>query len=267
MTATAITSLNNSIFLPFNPQPDLPLLVLMPGMDGTGELWRSQLPRLESHFDVRRLSIPPHNLSSWTELSSQVTNLIKQENLKNREVYLCGESFGACLALQVALDLPNLYHRLILINPASSFSQLPWLIWAGKICHWVPHPLYYLTTWAGLPLLAALDRINPEDRIAILRAIQSVPQATVAWRMEMLGDFQVNPQKIQQLRRPVLILVGGKDRVLPSFQESARLSQYLPQAQVEFLPKSGHACMLETEINFDAILQAWDRQLSNRTEI
>lgn len=263
MTATDITSLNNSIFLASDPRPNLPLLVLMPGMDGTGQSWRSQVSHLESRFDVRRLSIPPHNLLPWTELSSQVIGLIKQENLKNREVYLCGESFGACLALQVALDLPNLYHRLILINPASSLSQLPWLIWLGKACYWVPHPLYYLSTWAGLPLLAALDRINPEDRLAILRAIQSVPKDTVAWRVEMLGDFQVNTQQLQQVWQPVLILVGGKDRILPSFQESDRLSQYLPQAQVEFLPKSGHACMLEAEINLDTILQAWDRQLAN----
>lgn len=258
MNSPALNFLNKPLFLPTpNRYLDLPLLVLMPGMDGTGHLWRSQLPQLAAHFDVRCLSIPPHNLATWAELSDQVIHLIKQEALENREVYLCGESFGACLAMQVAIRLPNLYHRLILINPASSFSRLPWLGWAGQACSWLPEPIYYLSTWLGLPLLAALERINPEDRIAILRAVQSVPQNTVAWRLGMLWDFQITPQQLQQLRQPVLILAGGSDRILPSLQESDRLCQHLPQAKVIILPKSGHACMLETEISLDAILQTW----------
>jgi pimeloyl-ACP methyl ester carboxylesterase len=258
MNSFVSPALNNPIFLPTpDRHPELPLLVLMPGMDGTGHLWRSQLPQLTSHFDVRCLSIPPHNLATWEELSDQVIHLIKQEPLKDREVYLCGESFGACLAMQLATQLPNLYHRLILINPASSFSRLPWLGWAGQACGWLPEPIYYLTTWVGLPLLASLERINPEDRTAILRAVQSVPQNTVAWRLGMLRDFQISPQQLQQLQQPVLILAGGSDRILPSLQESDRLRQHLPQAKVIALPKSGHACMLETEISLDTILQTW----------
>lgn len=258
MNRPALPSLDHLLFLSTsNRRPNLPLLVLMPGMDGTGFLWRSQLPQLESHFDVRRLSIPPHNLATWAELSFQVIELIKQETLGDREVYLCGESFGACLAMQIAIRLPNLYHRLILINPASSFSQLPWLGWAGPACRWLPDPVYYLTTWLGLPFLAALERINPEDRTAILRAVQSVPQATVAWRLGMLQDFQIIPQQLHQLRQPVLILAGGSDRILPSLQESDRLRQHLPQTKIIVLPKSGHACMLETDISLDTILQTW----------
>ena len=235
-------------------------MVLMPGMDGTGDLWRSQLPQLEINFDVRRLSIPPHNLETWQGLSSQVIDLIKQENLtsensEKRRVYLCGESFGACLALQVAVRLPNLYHRLVLINPASLFSQQPWLGWAGEVCRGLPESLYYLTTLAGLPFLAALERISPSDRRALLQAMQSVPQNTVAWRLEMLRDFQLQPQQLQQLTQPVLILAGGRDRILPAQQEATRLSQYLPNSKIVLLPNSGHACMLEQEVSLGSILQ------------
>jgi len=235
----------------------LPLLILMPGMDGTGYLWRSQLPQLEANFDVCRLSIPAHNLATWKELSSQVIHLIKQEILGDREVYLCGESFGSCLALEVATHLPNIYHRLILINPASAFSQLPLLGLAEQACRLLPNPLYYLTTWAALPFLAALERITSENRVNLLQAVQSVPKNTVAWRLGMLRDFQINPDQLQQLKQPVLILVGGSDRILPSLRESDRLRQYLPQTKVLVLPNSGHACMLETGISLNAILQEW----------
>ncbi len=246
------------VFLPlYQNSPDLPLLVLMPGMDGTGYLWRSQLPQLETFFDVRRLQIPPHNLETWEALSTQVIHLIQQETLGDRQVYICGESFGACLALKLAVRLPNLYHRLILINPASSFSQLPWLGWLGQACQWVPDSLYYFSTLAGLPLLAALERINVDERHALLQAVRSVPQTTVAWRIKMLADFQVDTQSLKELQQPVLILVGESDRLLPSFKEAQRLQNYLPQAQIVTLPKSGHACMLETGICLSQILQKW----------
>ncbi len=246
------------VFLPlYQNSPELPLLVLMPGMDGTGYLWRSQLPQLETFFDVRRLQIPARNLENWEELTSQVINLIQQETLGTREVYICGESFGACLALKLAVCLPNLYHRLILINPASSFSQLPWLGWLGQACQWLPDSLYHFSTLAGLPLLAALEKINHDERRALLEAVRSVPQTTVAWRIKMLADFQVNAQALRELQQPVLILVGESDRLLPSFKESQRLQNYLPQAQIVTLPKSGHACMLETGICLNQILQKW----------
>lgn len=246
------------VFLPlYQNSPELPLLVLMPGMDGTGYLWRSQLPQLETFFDVRRLQIPSQNLENWEELTSQVINLIQQETLGKREVYICGESFGACLALKLAVRLPNLYHRLILINPASSFSQLTWLAWLGQACEWLPESLYYFSTLAGLPLLAALEKIDADERQALLDAVRSVPQTTVAWRIKMLADFQVNAQALRELHQPVLILVGESDRLLPSFKEAQRLQTYLPQAQIVTLPKSGHACMLETGICLNQILQKW----------
>jgi len=89
--------MNLSCFLtPKNLRPDLPLFVFLPGMDGTGQLLRTQTEGLERLFDVRCLAIPPTDQTGWDELAERVIDLIEAELKQSgdRPVYLCGESFG-----------------------------------------------------------------------------------------------------------------------------------------------------------------------------
>lgn len=239
-------------------RPTLPLFVFLPGMDGTGDLFHVQAPRLEAAFDIRCLAIPPLDQSSWRDLATQAIALIRQEldPYPNRTVYLCGESFGACLALQIALLAPTLCHRLILVNPASSFYHKGWLHWASSLTSWVPAPLYQLSSVGFLPWLAALPRIAPRDRQALLSAMQSVPQTTSAWRLRLLQTFAMPLPVLRSLHRPTLLIAGALDRLLPSVEEIQRLAQALPVAETVILPESGHACLLETDVDLFAIMRA-----------
>ena len=53
----------------------------------------------------------------------------------------------------------------------------------------------------------------------------------------------------------VLLIVGGSDRLLPSVNEAQRLQKILPNSKMVVLPNSGHACLLEEDINLYGILQ------------
>ena len=72
---------------------DYPLFIYLPGMDGSGQLLRTQADGLEACFDLRCLAIPPDDLTSWDELTNRVLKLIYAElkNAPQRPVYLCGE--------------------------------------------------------------------------------------------------------------------------------------------------------------------------------
>lgn len=238
-------------------QPDLPLFVFLPGMDGTGQLLRTQTAGLEKGFDVRCLAIPPTDLTSWDELAKQTVNLIQDELEKNsnRPVYLCGESFGGCLAIKVALHSPQLFRKIVLANPASSFNHQPLLGWSKIITSWMPEPIYRLSSLGLMSWLARLDRLAPEDRQALLKAVQSVPQKTSIWRLSLLSEFAVPEMYLQQITQPVLLLAGASDRLLPSVSEVYRLARSLPNSKIAILPHSGHACLLEYDINLYEILQ------------
>lgn len=241
---------------PLNPEK--PLFVFLPGMDGTGQLLRTQIAALEAAFDIRCLSIPPDDLSTWDELSAKVAALIEAERDQrpaDQPIYLCGESFGGCLALKMAVHSPHLLSHIVLINPASSFHRQPLMRWGGSVVRWVPDFAYGSSAVGLLPFLAALDRILPADRRVLLKAMKTVPKQTSAWRMALLRSFELEALPLHKIKQPVLMIASGSDRLLPSIADAHQLSSLLPNAKLYILPYSGHACLLEKDVNLYEIFK------------
>ncbi|WP_375496897.1 alpha/beta fold hydrolase [uncultured Nostoc sp.] len=257
--------LNPCFLTPKRVKPEYPLLVYLPGMDGTGQLLRSQTAGLESGFDVRCLAIPRKDLNTWDVLAKSVLDLIDAELEKSsqRPVYLCGESFGGCLAMKVAIQAPHLFRRIILINPASSFHLRPWLNWASQLTYLVPSELYDVGALGLLPFLASLPRISRSDRHELLKTMRSVPLETVHWRLSLLREFHIDDEQLSRLTQPVLLIAGASDRLLPSVTEVKRIGNILPNTKIVVLPNCGHACLLEEDINLYEILKDNDFLESN----
>lgn len=241
---------------PQKTNPDAPLFVYLPGMDGTGKLLQSQSNNLVANFDLRCLSIRTDNYSTWQDLARDTVKLIKLElaGKTNQEVYLCGESFGGCLALKTALAAPAIVTKLILVNPASCFNQLPILSWGADITSLLPSWVHRYSAAGLLPFLAQLNRINDCDRDRLIESMKSIPPHVVSWRLSLLRDFKVLDEELRSLRIPSLIIAGAADDLLPSVQEAQKLFSLLPQSQMTVLPYSGHACLIETDVNLYQIL-------------
>eukprot|EP00882_Tetradesmus_deserticola_P010678 GHRQ01011279.1.p1 GENE.GHRQ01011279.1~~GHRQ01011279.1.p1 ORF type:complete len:212 (+),score=36.32 GHRQ01011279.1:431-1066(+) len=107
-----------------------PLLVFLPGTDGTGQAITPQLPGLlDAGYDVRTLYIPPDDRSGWEQLQAQTLYLIstalgaRTSGPDNAQVTIVAESFGGCLALRLAAAAPQLVKALVLVNPATCYNQ------------------------------------------------------------------------------------------------------------------------------------------------
>jgi pimeloyl-ACP methyl ester carboxylesterase len=238
-------------------QSDAPLFIYLPGMDGTGQLLQTQIPELSTGLDIRCLAISKNHLGTWDVLARNVLDLIHGELEKSRQrpIYLCGESFGGCLAMKVATESPHLFKRIILINPASSFLQQPWFSWISQFTQFVPSLLFNVGSLALLPFLASLERVSENQRQILLAAMASIPPETVNWRLSLLRDFQIDKKDLQKLTQPVLLIGSGNDRLLPSVTEITRLASILPNSKTLILPNSGHACLLEEDVNLYQILK------------
>lgn len=239
-------------------QPSAPLFVYLPGGDGTGQLFYRQLEGLEKTFDIRCLEIPPDDLTGWDCLADQVIELVKAElrQCPRSHVYLCGESFGGCLALKIMARSPDIFDRLVLVNPASAFNQQSWLYWASYLTRPVPELVYHAFWVWFLPILASLGRIEPKDRRALLTAVQSMTQETSVWRLGLLREFQMNDDQIRKIEQPTLVIASGRDCILPSVNEAERLCRLLPHGRTYVLADSGHACLIESGVNLYDILQS-----------
>lgn len=247
-------------YSPKAPNPDVPLFVFLPGMDETGKaLMNLQTASLYSAFDVRCFVIPADNLTNWDDLSEQVVSLTQAElsRMPRSAVYLCGESFGGCLALKVILKAPQLSDRIILINSASSFHQIPWLNFGSMLFPYTPDLIYDASSIVALPFLANLGRLKLSAFQALCQSAQDAPKQTAAQRLKLMRMFEVDEQQLHQFTQPVLLIAGECDRLLPSVAEAHRLAKVFPAAQVVTLPHSGHACLIETDINLLQIIRAY----------
>jgi pimeloyl-ACP methyl ester carboxylesterase len=248
---------------PLGTQPNLPLFVYLSGMDGTGELLHRQMHFLSKAFDVRCLEISKRDRSDWDTLADQVLHMMQSERSRarfapwrERPIYLCGESFGGCLALWMAQKNPNAFDKLIVVNPAVAIHRRDWIDRLAMVTGVLPRLVYTTACVNALPLLAELPYVDPEDRRSLLSAMQSIPQDTVAWRMMLLAQFRLIPDALSQVSCPTLLIASRGDRLLPSYTEAHLLAQLLPQASVHVLPHSGHACLIEKDINLYRILEA-----------
>jgi pimeloyl-ACP methyl ester carboxylesterase len=227
-------------------------------MDGSGALLQPQIAGLSSGFDIRCLSIPPDDLKGWDELTEQVAALIQMEQQRHpgRTTTICGESFGGCLALRLITRFPKLCDQLILVNPASSAQRQPWISACSSVTQLLPAPIYHLSALSLCNLLIASHRVSRSTRQQLLAAMQAVRPQSAAWRLALLRQFRLEDLPLDRVHQPVLILASEADRLLPSKREAKRLAGFLPNATIVQLPDSGHACLLEDQLNLSAILQS-----------
>ena len=118
-----------------------PLLLYLPGFDGTILSPFLQFPSLGEEFDVRAMRVDMEDRSSFEELKEAVIQYLlrecrgeegRAENEGSCRVYLMGESFGGVLATEIALELNRPAYTdyldlrgLVLVNPATSYLRSP----------------------------------------------------------------------------------------------------------------------------------------------
>ncbi len=242
-------------FLPVQlTQPHLPLFVFFPGMDGTGWLLDKQAERLMKRFDVRRFAVASDDRSHWLDLTEQAVKLILSERSDGQELYLCGESFGACLAMQVAGHIGKAVDELVLINPASSFSRFPLLATGSTLSNLLPDMMYSFSAKILASFLTNADRVTAKDQQRLVDAMLSVHPRSAAWRLALLKRFQVDKVVSKLVDIPVVLIAGERDRVLPSAFEVRILQRLLPKSKLILLPNSGHACLLERDLYLTDLL-------------
>jgi pimeloyl-ACP methyl ester carboxylesterase len=243
-----------SFWQPRPAQPNLPLFIFFPGMDGTGKLLHKQIDGLALKFDIRCMTIDSNDRTDWKGLVDRSLALIDQELAVGQELYLCGESFGACLAMQVAGRSAENVAKLVLINPASSFMRLPWLAWSSALSGLLPDAMYPASARILVNFLIATDRVAQSERQSLVDAMLSVHPQAAAWRLNLLRRFQVHSIVPDIIDIPVLLIAGELDRLLPSLLEVKILQRLLPKSKTTLLPSSGHACLLEKDIHLADLL-------------
>src|SRR5215475_12438161 len=139
---------------------DGPLLVCLPGLDGTSNLFYKQTPGLTARYRVALITLPDLGNFTYEDMAADVASVIRE--LGQERAIVLGESFGGTVALWFALLHPELVDRLIIINSFPRFRKRT-LLWAGLVlARKAPPGLVWFVRRAGNTIGLLLDGVGRE---------------------------------------------------------------------------------------------------------
>jgi pimeloyl-ACP methyl ester carboxylesterase len=197
-------------------------LILLPGLDGTGQMFEPFVSALGEEFDIKVVAYPASQSLGYAELES-----IAREALPKEGPYvILGESFSGPIAISLAASASTQLVGLILCctfvrNPRPIFTHF------GPLVDLLPFKL------VPLPVIAhfIFGRFSTYYLRALLaRILVQVPLSVLRRRLKEVIMVDVSA-KLATVSTPLLYLRAKHDRLIPS-DASTIVTQLSPHAQV-----------------------------------
>lgn len=187
------------------PSQNAATLVLLPGLDGTGKLFRPLTDRLPRDIPYKIVAYPPDQRLSIGGLAHRVA-----DRLPPGPVVLLAESFSGLVALELLAQKPHAIQGVIF---CATFAQTPHPLLRGPARR-LPLPGRWLQLIPG-PLLRvfALGRhADPRLTVSLRRALAEVAPAVLAQRLRLIAraDFRMD----ESFAVPCHYLQAVRDRLV-----------------------------------------------------
>jgi pimeloyl-ACP methyl ester carboxylesterase len=182
-------------------------LVLLPGLDGTGQLFGPLLNVLPAQFKPTIVRFPPDKRLTYQQLFACIREVMPW----NVPYTLVAESFSGPLAVMFAAEQPRDLRAIVLCASFVCHPLAPLLGWAGG---WVNESLFRKPPPPLLlkKLLAGDD--CPEMLLNTLtQAIASVRSEVLAHRLRMALETDAR-EALRRCEKPILYLLAERDRLV-----------------------------------------------------
>lgn len=217
-------------------------VVYVPGIDGTGDLMLGLEARLERAVRLVRVCYDvddPEVPDTYEALAKSIAEVVRAQGVERCVVI--AESFGGAVALQLALDEPELVAGLMIVNSFAYYSRRAHLAlmlalspfvteWTFNFArkHFAPRQLFGRSDPQALADFQALPGVSLDE--GYLR------------RARMIQGLDLRP-RVGGVTQPVALFAGDVDQVVPSVQSLGELQRLLPDATLEVLPGGGHVVL------------------------
>jgi pimeloyl-ACP methyl ester carboxylesterase len=195
-------------------------LIVLPGLDGTGQLLEDFLAKVPSGIVAHALRLPDDQPQNYQALAQWATPLILP-----KPVVLVAESFSGPLAILLAQRCSNVASVVL----CASFCKSPKPAWLAGLPAAIwrrPPPVALLQTF-----LTGGDRALAQ---AVQRSMSSVRPQAIAERIAAALRADVT-EELAQMQQPLLYLRALRDRVV-SAKSGEHIRKLLPSTQLRELP-------------------------------
>jgi len=209
-------------------------LVLLPGLDGTGELFASFIDALGG-FPTLVISYPPDRAMTYAEHESFARDQLPTDE----DFVVLAESFSGPIGISIAASAPPRLKGLVLCgtfasNPLPVFGPLAGLVGAAPALR-VPPALSAPWLYAG--------RATPELRRAHAQAMSRVSPSAIQARVVAILAVDYREQ-LRRIEIPMIYLRAREDRLIPA--SAGRAIQDL-RPDCEFTEIDAPHFLLQTE--------------------
>ncbi len=231
-----------------------PAVVLVPGMNGTGELFYRQVPRLERSYRVATYSLR-EDADSLDRLAGDLAHIVETVAPETPRATIVGESFGGAVALTFALAYPERVEALVILNSFAHFGPQIRLGLAIAGLKVMP--------WGAMSLVRHLTAFRLHSRHTHRREVKQFIALTAHAtrdgyinRLKLLREYDVR-DRLGEIRRPALFLAAEHDHLVPAVAQARYMSQRVPHGVLRILEGHGHICLIAPDIDLAAIVREW----------
>jgi pimeloyl-ACP methyl ester carboxylesterase len=183
-----------------------PLLLLLPGLDGTGRLFASFLRQFAAAAPVEVIAYPPDPRLTLDDLAGVV-----EAHIGSRTATLIAESFSGPVALRVAARRQAALEKVALI---ASFADPPRSL-PLALARLIP-----LAALAAIPppraviALTMLNGSRDDDLLAeVMEVVGTIPPALMTSRLRLMAGLRSADLRCDL---PVLTIQALRDRIVPA---------------------------------------------------
>lgn len=222
-------------------------LIIMHGLFGMGDNWRTIARMLEAEFqcivvDMRNHGRSPHDpVMNFAVMTDDILELI--EDLGLEKVFLLGHSMGGKVAMQFALCYPEMVHKLIVVDIAPK--------------HYPRHHDTVIEAIESVDLAMLKERADAENALArylgndqstiqfLMKNLSRTPEGGFEWKANMpviIDAYYHLMEEITPLAAfhgPVLFVKGEKSRYI-SMDDLPYIHDLFPNAALVTIPDAGH---------------------------
>jgi pimeloyl-ACP methyl ester carboxylesterase len=239
-------------------------LVFIGGLGADTFLWFRQVPELSKQFQVITFDTrgsgesdkptEPYTIKMFADDTAGLLN-----GLNIEKACIVGASLGGLIAQQFVLSYPHLVTHLVLASTGfggphmvkpSIFDVIPALFTmrrSGDPAKDIQRSFELFTSKTWCQQHADLVKQYVDWRVAH-------PQLSEAYNRQKAAVNTFNGENlISQIKLPVLIVHGARDRIVP-VKNAHLLKAKLPQARLIIFPEAGHAAPIQFAEEFNAAI-------------
>lgn len=228
-----------------------PVLIYVPGLDGTGQLFFKQCPRLATSYRVVTFRPRDDGRFTYEDLTDDLAAIIR--DLGEQQATILGESFGGTVALWFALRYPQMVKQLVVINSFPRFRKRLTIKLGVKFASGLPFRLLWPVRRVANTLGLFVDAVNRDDRNRFWNAILTVSGEAYRRRLQLIEELDIE-SRLSEIQTPTLFIAGDRDLLIPSVKEAQAMAARMPNARVRVVEGAGHACLMGSRVRLDELL-------------